>query len=58
MDRTDNVVTIVEEKIKLQGGETSTRTYQKGKFLGKGGFAKCYEFLNEETKYLHACKLI
>ena len=20
-------------------------TYQRGKFLGKGGFAKCYEFL-------------
>ena len=30
----------------------------KGKFLGKGGFAKCYEFVNYETKYVHAAKVI
>jgi len=58
MDRSDNAVTVVQENIKLPNGESGIRTYQKGKFLGKGGFAKCYEFLNEETKCLHACKLI
>jgi polo-like kinase 1 len=31
---------IVEEVCK----DKSVRTYVKGKFLGKGGFAKCYEF--------------
>ena len=30
----------------------------KGKLLGKGGFAKCYEFTNLETKKLSACKLV
>ena len=58
MDSSSQAVTIVEEKIKLPNGDPGVRTYQKGKFLGKGGFAKCYEFLNEETKYLYACKLI
>ena len=35
---------IVEERIVKSGGETMIRRYIKGKFLGKGGFAKCYEF--------------
>ena len=35
--------TIVEEKITKYNGEVSIRRYLKGKFLGKGGFAKCYE---------------
>ena len=30
----------------------------KGKFLGKGGFAKCLEFVNAETKFVHAAKII
>ncbi len=36
--------TIVEEKITKYNGEVTVRRYLKGKFLGKGGFAKCYEF--------------
>jgi len=35
---------IVEERITKPNGETQIRRYIKGKFLGKGGFAKCYEF--------------
>jgi hypothetical protein len=35
---------IVEERIVKSSGETQVKRYIKGKFLGKGGFAKCYEF--------------
>ena len=50
--------TIVEEKVKMQDGSTGLRRYVKGKFLGKGGFARCYEFVNTETKYVSAAKVI
>lgn len=49
---------IIIEKIKVREGEISERQYIKGKFLGKGGFAKCYELTNPETKQLFACKLV
>jgi len=49
--------TIVEEKYK-NGSEWATRKYIKGKFLGKGGFAKCWEFINSDTDYVHAAKII
>ena len=35
---------VVEEKIIKVTGEIQTRKYNKGRLLGKGGFAKCYEF--------------
>ena len=35
---------IVEEKITKVSGEVQIRKYIKGRLLGKGGFAKCYEF--------------
>jgi len=38
------VPAVVEERIVKPNGETQIRRYLKGKFLGKGGFAKCYEF--------------
>ena len=37
---------IVEEKITKVNGEVQIRKYIKGRLLGKGGFAKCYEFIN------------
>lgn len=40
------VPSIIEEKVVKSNGETFTRTYVKGKFLGKGGFARCYELTN------------
>ena len=49
---------IVEEKFKQQSGEIGIRRYLKGKFLGKGGFARCFEFVNAETKFVHASKII
>ena len=43
-------VVLIEEKITKSNGEILTRKYIRGKLLGKGGFAKCYEFTNLETK--------
>ena len=51
-------VVIIEEKIATVSGEAAVRKYSKGKLLGKGGFAKCFEFVNLETKKLSASKLI
>lgn len=49
---------IIEEKIMDQQGETQIRKYIKGRFLGKGGFARCYEFTNVETREVFAAKII
>lgn len=49
---------IVEEKVARAGGESAVRKYNKGRFLGKGGFAKCYEFTNMDTKRTCAAKVI
>ena len=57
-DLAEDTQLIVEEKIVKVGGETTVRKYSKGRFLGKGGFAKCYEFINLETKKLCAAKVI
>ncbi len=34
------------------------KKYQRGRFLGKGGFAKCYEFTNLDNKRISASKVI
>ena len=49
---------IIEEKIVKYNGEVQVRKYLKGKFLGKGGFAKCYEFQNIENKAISASKVV
>lgn len=33
-------------------------TYLRGKFLGKGGFARCYELTNTATNELFAGKIV
>jgi polo-like kinase 1 len=50
--------TIVEEKIVKFNGDIVVKKYLKGRFLGKGGFAKCYEFTSLETKNIQASKII
>lgn len=50
--------TIVEEKRKLPGGEYEIIKWVKGRFLGKGGFAKVYEMTNMENKSIFAAKII
>ncbi|ODM91618.1 Serine/threonine-protein kinase PLK1 [Orchesella cincta] len=32
--------------------------YQRGRFLGKGGFARCYEVVDPNTKQTLACKIV
>lgn len=54
---TDQMI-IIEEKITKVNGEVAIRRYARGKFLGKGGFAKCYEATNLETKKMLAAKII
>ena len=39
-------------------GECQYKRYVKGKLLGKGGFAKCYELTNVDSKRLYAAKII
>ncbi|CAD8062887.1 unnamed protein product [Paramecium primaurelia] len=49
---------IFEEKITTVNGQAAIKKYLRGKFLGKGGFAKCYEATNLETKRVLAAKII
>jgi len=39
-------------------GELPLNKYRKGKFLGKGGFAKVYEITDLETNWVDACKIV
>lgn len=54
----DQQYEIIEEKITNPLGEPVVKRYARGKFLGKGGFAKCYECTNLETKKVTAAKII
>lgn len=47
-----DVEIVVEERILKFNGDPVVKKYLKGKFLGKGGFAKCYEITNLESKKL------
>lgn len=49
---------IIEEKITQANGEIKIKKYSKGKALGRGGFAKCYEVTNLETRRVLAAKII
>ena len=49
---------IIEEKISNPVSGTVIKKYAKGKFLGKGGFAKCYEFTALEKNRTLAAKII
>ena len=39
-------------------GEVQIRRFQRGRFLGKGGFARCYEFLEQATRKIMAVKIV
>ena len=49
---------IIEEKISQANGEVRIKKYSKGKALGRGGFAKCYEVTNLENRKVLAAKII
>lgn len=56
-NKLDDVV-VVEEKLVNIMGDPIIKKYTKGKFLGKGGFAKCYEFTSMENNKVMAAKII
>jgi len=49
---------IIEERVFKNNESVVVQRYAKGHFLGKGGFAKCYEFINMDTKKVCAAKII
>lgn len=52
-------VDIIQEKVVRFNGDICIKSYTKGRFLGKGGFARCYEFTsNQDCKRLSAGKVI
>jgi polo-like kinase 1 len=46
---------VIEDKCMMTNRVTK---YVKGNFLGKGGFARCYEFRKQDSKELYAVKII
>ena len=49
---------IIEERITKPSGEIQIRKYAKRKFLGKGGFARVYEFNCLDTRKVQAAKIV
>uniref|UniRef100_A0A914M9N4 Serine/threonine-protein kinase PLK n=1 Tax=Meloidogyne incognita TaxID=6306 RepID=A0A914M9N4_MELIC len=49
---------ILKEVPDLVCDGSTKQTYTKGKFLGKGGFARCYELTNNKTKIVYAGKVV
>lgn len=50
--------TIIEEKLVKPSGDVSVKRYSKGRYLGKGGFARVYEITNLETRKVCAAKIV
>ena len=55
VEETNNIII---EKIQKNTNEFQLKKYRKGRFLGKGGFARCYEFIDEETDHISAARII
>ena len=53
-----NQATAVELPKVIKDTVNSEIAYEKGKFLGKGGFAKCYEFFRMSDRKLYAGKVV
>lgn len=49
---------IIVEKIIKVNGDIDSRHYTRGKELGKGGFARVFELINNENKQITAAKVI
>ena len=54
----DSQDTTITETIRKPTGEILLKKYNKGRFLGKGGFARVYEFTDLDTKSVIAGKII
>ena len=46
--------TVVEEKVVKVTGDIQIKKYNKGRLLGKGGFARCFEFTSQDSKKIYA----
>ena len=53
----DTQQTVIEKIVTVQG-EVKNIEYKKGRFLGKGGFARVYELINEDSGQIFACKFV
>merc|ERR1719382_648176 len=51
-------IEIIEDKNGVRRKHGLPQRYSKGRFLGKGGFAKCYEVQDMETKDVFAAKIV
>ena len=49
---------VIEEVVVKPDGSTSVKYYQKGRLLGKGGFAEAHEIVSQTTGKAYAGKLI
>lgn len=49
---------IIEDRSGVRRKHGLPARYSKGRFLGKGGFAKCYEVQDMETKEIFAAKIV
>lgn len=49
---------IIEDRTGSRRKHGQPAKYSKGRFLGKGGFAKCYEVQDLETKEIFAAKIV
>jgi len=49
---------IIQEKISKKNGEVMIRKYARGKVLGRGGFATCYEITDLEQNKQYAAKIV
>ena len=49
---------IIEEIIPSTNNISKKREYIKGRFLGKGGFAKCYELICKDNNKIFAAKML
>ena len=58
MNKASSTTQKIVETITTGFGDQSERVYYQGKFLGKGGFAKCYELTVEENSTVLASKVI
>ena len=54
----DSKATIIKERFVKANGEMGVWYYSQGKFLGKGGFAKCYEFTDLQSNKILAAKIV
>ena len=54
----DSQDTVIVETLRKPTGEVIIKKYNKGRFLGKGGFARVYEFTDLDTKAVIAGKII